>query len=309
MEVPLQSSNTLRWMQVPWIKRFVAKQHPSQHCHDKLDIKLQMKANACIIWQLLKLHLVSVISSGYWRLKCAIGGCAILKLRWLLVIKFLLLFIILIYLEITCFIWFGTPIFSMPMNWNFDILGNFSCRNMILTLPSLKSHQSTSLAIQPFLNIYVHEDLYLLRCWHCVSWFQRLQWLYCRGLSVLAGWLDFLTLNTKVLHFFELILFKVGTEYPRDSQLHQHGCENLKPHTYMNILYKQEKWYRSRNGNQKHPDYFALDPQSNIADVVVTLVWLPQLFLKSRRLIWMWNLQQMPTVNIQSYLKEHGPSV
>jgi len=49
-------------------------------------------------------------------------------------------------------------------------------------------------------------------------WFQRLQWLYCQGLSVLAEWLDFLTLNTKALHFFELILFKFGREYPRDSQ-------------------------------------------------------------------------------------------
>jgi hypothetical protein len=91
--------------------------------------------------------------------------------------------------------------------------------------------------------------------------------------------------------------------------LHQHGCENLKSHAYMNILYKQEKCYISWNGEQKHPDYFALEPQSNVADVAVTLVWLPQLFLKSRTLIWMWNLQQMPIVNIQFYLKEHGPSV
>jgi len=49
-------------------------------------------------------------------------------------------------------------------------------------------------------------------------WFQRLQWLYRQGRAVLAEWLDFLNLNTKALHFFELILFKVGTEYPRDSQ-------------------------------------------------------------------------------------------
>jgi len=50
VEVHLQSGNTLGWMRAPWIKRFVTKQHTSQHCHDKLDIELQMKANSCIMW-------------------------------------------------------------------------------------------------------------------------------------------------------------------------------------------------------------------------------------------------------------------
>jgi hypothetical protein len=49
-------------------------------------------------------------------------------------------------------------------------------------------------------------------------WFQRLQWHYHQGQSVPEEWLDFLTLNTKAPHLFELILLKVGTEYPRDSQ-------------------------------------------------------------------------------------------
>jgi hypothetical protein len=48
-------------------------------------------------------------------------------------------------------------------------------------------------------------------------WFQRLQWFHRQGQSVSAEWLDFLTLNTKAPHLFELILFKEGTEYPRDS--------------------------------------------------------------------------------------------
>jgi len=120
MEVPLQSGNTLRWMQVPWIKRFITKQHTNQHCRDKLDIKLQMKANACIWWWLLKLHLVYVRISGYWWIKCVIGGCANTKAKMVISNKvFFLLFIIQICLEITCFIWFGTPIFSITVNWNF----------------------------------------------------------------------------------------------------------------------------------------------------------------------------------------------
>lgn len=59
-------------------------------------------------------------------------------------------------------IWYTNIFYASELKLS-DILSEFSCKNMILTLPSLKSHQSTSLeAIQPFLNIYVYEDSYLL---------------------------------------------------------------------------------------------------------------------------------------------------
>lgn len=171
MEVPLQSGNTLRWTQVPWIKRFITKQHTNQHCRDKLDIKLQMKANACIWWWLLNLHLVYVRFSGYWWIKCVIGGCANTKAK--MVISNKVFFSPIYYPNLSRnyllhLIWYTNIFYTSELKLS-DILSDFSCRNMILTLPSLKSHQSTSLAIQSFLNIYVHEDSYLLGCWRCVS--------------------------------------------------------------------------------------------------------------------------------------------
>jgi len=61
-------------------------------------------------------------------------------------------------------IWYTNIFYASELKFS-DILSEFSCRYMILTLPSLKSHQSTSLeAIQPFLNMYVYEDSYLLGC-------------------------------------------------------------------------------------------------------------------------------------------------
>jgi hypothetical protein len=166
MEVHLQFGNTLRWMRVPWIKRFVTKQHTSQHCRDKLDIEKQMEATSCIMWWLFKLHWLEVGFSGYWWIKCVIGGCANTNAKTVIRNK--------VFTPIYCpnlsrnyllhLIWYTNIFYASELKLS-DILSEFSCRSMILTLPSLKSHQSTSLeAIQPFLNIYVHEDSYLLGC-------------------------------------------------------------------------------------------------------------------------------------------------
>jgi hypothetical protein len=142
----------------------------------------------------------------------------------------------------------------------------------------------------------------------CKYWFQRLQWLYHQGYSVLAEWLDSLTLNTKALHFFELILFKVGTDYPRDlqssAQLWEPQISHVREYfvqtgktVHIIKWWPRTPWLFCTRTTVKYSRY-----SSNIGLVAVT-------FLKSRRIILTWNLQQMPIVNIQSYLKEHGPSV
>ena len=99
-------------------------------------------------------------------MKCVIGGCANTTAKMVIRNK---VFTPIYYPNLSSnywlhLIWYTNIFYASELKLS-DILSESSCRNMILTPPSLKSHQSTSLeAIQPFLNTYVHEDSYLLGC-------------------------------------------------------------------------------------------------------------------------------------------------
>jgi hypothetical protein len=117
-------------------------------------------------------------------------------------------------------IWYTNIFYASELKLS-DILSEFSCRNDDPNSPFLKippvNQSGSNTAIFKHMCMKIHSPGMLTLCQLVNTGFKD-----CSACIVKVGqswqWLDFLILNIKALHFFQLILFKVGTEYPRDLQ-------------------------------------------------------------------------------------------